>query len=90
MIVNDHGEVQPVCEFVLMSEINQAYEFLIQSALRMAPNVNVNNIKVVFGDQCFTKELCQTSGLTNAQLFYDHYHLILNQENILDRHCSTM
>ena len=90
VIVNDLEGAQPACESGLMSEINQAYEFLIQSALSMAPNVNINNMKVVFGDQFFTKELLQTCGLINAQSFYDHYHLILNQEKILDRHCSTM
>ena len=49
----------------------------------MAPNVNINNIYVVFGGQFFAKLLLQMSGLINAQLFYDHYHLILNQEKNL-------
>ena len=83
VIVNDIGEAQPVCKSVLMSEINESYVFLIQSALKMAPNVNILDIKVVFGDQFFTKELLQMSGLTEARLFYDHYHLILNQEKSL-------
>ena len=83
VIVNDLGESQPVCESIMMSEGNQSYKFLIQSALQMCVNVRSNDIKVVFGDEFFTKELIQTSGLTSAKLFYDHYHLQLNQEKYL-------
>ena len=83
VIVNDLGESQPVCESIMMSEGNQSYKFLIRSALKMCVNVRSNDIKVVFGDEFFTKELIQTSGLTSAKLFYDHYHLQLNQEKYL-------
>ena len=44
VIVNDMGEAQPVCESIMMSEIGPAYTFLIQSALKMAPNVNPDHI----------------------------------------------
>ena len=40
-------------------------------------------VKVVFGNELFNNELIQKSGLTSAILFYNHYHLILNQEKSL-------
>ena len=83
VIVNDMGEAQPVIEGFVTSELDEAYMFVINSALEMAPNVDPTNIGVVFGDQFFTKELIIASGLTHAKLFYDHYHLGPNQEKEL-------
>ena len=83
VIVNEMGEAHPVCESIIMSEVEQAYVFLVKSALEMAPNVDPNNIRVVFGDQFFTPPLIQLTRLTNAKLFYDHYHLYLNQQKAL-------
>ena len=48
--MNDLGAAHPVCESVLMSEINQSYELLIDSDLKISPNVNCLDIKVMFGD----------------------------------------
>ena len=83
VIVNELGESQPVCESILMSEVNEAYIFLLQSAFKMCPKVKPHNIKVVFGDEFFNENLIQTSGLSEAKLFYDHFHLVLNQEKLL-------
>ena len=83
VIVNDLGESQPVCESVMMSEVNAAYTFLLQSSFKMCPKVKPNHIKVVFGDEFFNQNLIQTSGLSEAKMFYDHYHLVLNQEKLL-------
>ena len=83
VVVNDLGECQPVCESILMSEVNEAYTFLLQSAFKMCPKVKPLHIKVVFGDEFFNEKLIQTSGLVGAKLFYDHYHLVLNQEKLL-------
>ena len=44
VIVNDMGEAHPVCESIMMSEIGLAYTFLIQSALKMAPDVNPDHV----------------------------------------------
>ena len=49
----------------------------------MCPNVKGKDVKVVFGDQFFTPEIVQSTGLSSAKLFYDHYHLGLNQEKSL-------
>ena len=49
VVVNEIGEAHPVIEAIVMSEIDEAYKFLVQSALSMAPNVNSDNIRVVFG-----------------------------------------
>ena len=83
VIVNDLGECQTVCESILMSEVNEAYTFLLQSAFKMCPKVKPLHIKVVFGDEFFNEKLIQKSGLVGAKLFYDHYHLVLNQEKLL-------
>ena len=83
VIVNDLGECQPVCESIMMAEVSEAYIFLLQSAFKMCPKVPPSNIKVVFGDEFFNQEMIQTSGMSSAKLFYDHYHLILNQEKLL-------
>ena len=83
VVVNDLGECQPVCESILMSEVNEAYTFLLQSAFKMCPKVKPLHIKVVFGDEFFNEKLIQTSGLVGAKLFYDHFHLVLNQEKLL-------
>ena len=53
---------------------------MAQSALQMSPNVNPSNVRVVFADQFFTQELIIDCGFICAKLFYDHYHLKLNQE----------
>ena len=66
VIVNEMGDAHPVCESIIMSEVEQAYVFC-----------------VVFGDQFYTPPLIQLTGLTNAKLFYDHYHLYLNQQKAL-------
>ena len=60
VIVNNLGESRPAYKSVLVLEINESYVFLIQSALKMASNVNPCDIWVVFGNQFFTKELLQT------------------------------
>ena len=83
VIVNDLGESQPVCESILMSEVNDAYTFLLQSSFKMCPKVKPRHIKVVFGDEFFNEKLIKTSGLSEAKLFYDHFHLVLNQEKLL-------
>ena len=49
----------------------------------MCPNVIEEDVRVVFGDQFFTPEIVQLTGLLSAKLFYDHYHLGLNQEKFL-------
>ena len=72
VVVNELGEAHPAIEAIVMSEIDQAYKFLVKSALVMAPNVNPRNIKVVFGDQFFTPEIILSTGLCSARLFYDH------------------
>ena len=69
VIVNDLGESHPVCESVMMAEVNQSYTFLIQAALKMCPKVSPTQIKVVFGDEFFSQKLIQTSGLHEAKLF---------------------
>lgn len=52
----------------------------------MAPNVKESNIRVVFGNEFFTPQLILTSGLNNACLFYDNFHLELNEEKKLGPH----
>ena len=69
VIVNDLGECQPVCESIMMAEVNEAYIFLLQSAFKMCPKVPPSNIKVVFGDEFFNQEMIQTSGMSSAKLF---------------------
>ena len=66
-----------------MSEFNEAYIFLLQSAFKMCPKVKPLHIKFEFGDEFFNEKMIQTSGLVGAKLFYDHYHLVLNQEKLL-------
>ena len=89
VVVNDLGESQPVIEAVMMSERDESYKFIIESALKMAPNVFPKNVRVVFGDEFFTQDLIQSSGLINAKLFHDHWHLRLNQEKYLDLNCMN-
>ena len=83
VIVNELGESQPVIEGFFTSEIDQAYIILVQSALQMAPNVDPKIIQAVFADQYFTQDIIISFGLIIAKLFYNHYHLRLNQEKAL-------
>ena len=75
IISNELGEAQTVIERFFTPKLDQAYIFIIKSALEMAPNINPKNIRVIFADQFFNQDLIIACGLIFARLCYDYYHL---------------
>ena len=85
-VLDEMNKVQVCCEALVMQERKEAYTFMIRLALSMAPKVDPDRIKNVFGDKFITRSLLNESRLEGSRILYDHFHLDLNFQEELPPH----
>ena len=73
---NELNKICVGCEGLIISERKDAYKFLIDSAISMAPKRKHEDILVVSGDGFFDQAtITEKLGLKNAKFIADRWHL---------------
>ena len=72
---NELNKVCVACESLMISERDEAYEFLIKSTLEMCPKRKKEDVLIVSGDGFFNQQSLHKWGLCNAKFIADHWHL---------------
>ena len=86
-LMNELNKVCVGCEALLISERDEAYDFLIKSTLEMCPKRNKKDISIVSGDGFFNQSSLEKWGLCNAKFIADHWHLF--DSGLKDRFSMT-
>ena len=73
--IDNENRVCLFCESLVVTESFDAYTFVLNSLFGFEPARSKKSIKVIYGDCIFNDSLLISLGL-EAQLFYDHYHLL--------------
>ena len=74
-LYNELNNVCLGCESLMMSEQNDAYEFLLKSCFEMCPGRIPDDVSIVSGDGFFTQNTLETWGLFKAKFVADYWHL---------------
>ena len=57
VVMNDLKKTCVICESFMLEERNTAYYFVLKSIFLMAPNHKKHNLKVVYADGFFSKDI---------------------------------
>ena len=74
-LYNELNSVCVGCESLMMSEQNDAYQFMLKSCFEMCPGRKPEDILIVSGDGFFTQNTLQYWGLLKAKFVADFWHL---------------
>ena len=78
--MNDLKKTCVICESVMLEERNTTYYFVLKSILLMAPNYKKHNLKDIYADGIFSKDIVIKLDLHHVKLFNNCFHLKMNYE----------
>ena len=83
IITNEVGKINVVCEGFVISEIHDAYTFVLDSLFKICPLRNKNQVYAIFSDEFMTKPILDSIDMYDTFIFYYYFHLKMNLEKLI-------